>query len=761
MGKFADFILKHKAIVIVVFITLMALSVVGFMFVNTNSDLQSYLPDESMTNIGKEELADKFGIKGEASIAVKGASKEYMEALTKTLLDQKDIVNQVAWIGRFDPLNADNIGNNDLTFLRESYAEAEKKYVKTAKDGEKVYIVGIYTSLANTEDASMKVITDLDKILKADLEKGIISEYAMGGGIVNADALLKSSIGEIPKYLAIAVVFIMIVLLITTKSWLEPFIFLLTLGISILLNMGSNVILGTISTITYSASTILQLALAMDYSIFLMHSYYDERAKAPLADSKTLMRRALPKTLKAVAASALTTIGGFIALFTMEFGMGLDLGAVLAKGVLLSLLTVIVLQPVLIVLLDKPIQKTKHKYFTPRLKRTQKYACKYYIPIIIMALLVVVPAFIGQFNVPLAYLTMTKEDKAPSETQQIINASNNQIIVIVPDDRKTNPKDYEKHYDFLEQIKKEIPEIGTSFSVYTILPESFYNGTTGLPSGIITIIENQLRSELYPSFFKNGFALYTFEFLTGTEEEVTYQALDKLTTISNTNFGEGNIHITGLALGAKDLDAITPNDFMKVSLISALIIFLILWLSYKSFSLAAILLFVIELGIWINLSIVTLIGIKINFMSYIIISSIQLGATVDYAILVASKYKQAKDDGELNDATAIQLAVRQASPSVLVSASVLIIACISVFAITSNLIISEITMLIAAGAVMSTFLVMTLLPAILTAKYKIHNKFVNKKLQAAGVPNAVEPPAYLDAEDVKQEELIPQDVNKL
>lgn len=740
MTRITKFILNHKAWIIAIFAVVIALSVVGVFFVEKNSDIQEYLPEDSLSSIGKTELSEKFGIKGEFSIAIKGVSRDYLDSFTASL-EGKDVVKQVAWIGKFDALR-DAEGDYERYF-EESYAKVLSKYVKTADDGKEVYILGVYLSTNNSDERVVSLIGELSENLENAAKDGNIDEYFMGGGAVNSKTMLESSIGEIPKYLVIAVIAIAIILAITTKSWLEPLVFLLTLGISIIINMGSNTMLGTISTITYSASTILQLALAMDYSIFLMHSFYEERKNAPLADAKTAMSRALPKTLKSVSASALTTIGGFIALFAMEFGIGIDLGAVLAKGVLLSLITVVVLQPVLILLLDKPISKTQHRFFNPKLKRVPKFATKHYRPIILVALLLVVPAFLGQLAVPLSYLTVERENPNPTQAEIVVQKANNQVIILLPDNSEKDSKDFEKHYKLINRLqnKTEFPEIENVFSAYTLVPRIVYVLGIELPP--------ELQAQLTGNFFQGGYVLYTIELNTPIESQETFNAINRMSFNAQNIFGEGvKVGMTGLAVAANDLNDITPTDFMKVSLISAGIIFLILLLTYRSFIHSLILLFVIELGIWINLSLVTLTGIHINFMSYLIISSIQLGATVDYAILAASKYRQELANGERDEIKAIYTGISKASPSIMVSASILIIACISVFSVTSNVIMQEITVLIAAGALMSTILVMTLLPAILTFKTKLHERVDEKRLAKAGIPaKALTPPDYVDLEE--------------
>lgn len=726
MDKVCKFMLKHKAVILSVFIVLIILSVIGVSFVKTNSDVVSYLPGDFMSQQGVKYLEEKFGIVGDASIAVKDVDKAYLDEIM-TREGKKEFIKQIAWMGTFDEI-FDQIDQTTNEGIREAllkaYAEAKSKFYYTSEDGKPIYIIAVYFTLPSTDQTVVNWLTDMEKEFDSKVASGEMAEFAFGGSAPNAKDMLESSLGELPMYLVIAIVIMAIILLLTTKSWIEPLIFMLTLGISVLLNAGSNIIFGEVSSITFSASIILQLALSMDYSIFLMHCYYNERDKDKLADARTALMRAMPKTIKSVAASALTTIGGFIALFAMRFGMGADIGGVLAKGVALSLITVVILQPILILMLSKPIAKTSHKYFKPSLKRPQKFGVKYSKIIVVIALMITIPCVIGQFNVPLSYLTLTKEPKEMTETQTIMKESSNQLILIAPTGKSSS-----SHYKFLERVSK-VEGVGKAFSAYSLIDETYFN--------LISILAPEIMEQLNGTFFSDGYSLYTFEIKSGVESKVTYDAIDSVVKISNELFGSGKTYMTGMAQGAKDLASVTPQDFMLVSILSALIIFLILLLTYKEFSLAFILLFVIELGIWINLSIVTAMGLffglKINFMSYLIISAVQLGATVDYAILIASKYKEAKASGERNEAKAIIGAVKTASTSILVSASILICICLAVFFATSNLIIGEITLLIAAGSAMSTLLVVTLLPAIMIMKSKLHKRKIDKRLIKLGIP---------------------------
>lgn len=725
MNKFARFVVSHKLLIIIVFAIVIIGSVIGLLFVEKNSDIQSYLSKDSMTAKGRDALYNEFGILGEMSAAIKTEDEGYLKDILSAY-NNSEIVKNVMWAGNFSEIEKLITENDRIKKLfGDNFADLSKKFIKSSPDGESIYLVSIYFNYSSSDERVIDFVGEFEGKLNQAVNSGAISEFALGGMAANARDMIDSIIGEIPVYLAIAVAILLIILFLTTRSWLEPFIFILTLGISILINMGTNVIFGSVSIITYSASTILQLALAMDYTIFLMHCYYDERKRNPLLSPDKCMVQAIPKTMRSVCASALTTVGGFLALLVMDFGIGMDLGLVLAKGVLISLITVVFLQPVMILMVSKPLEKTKHRFITPRCECTTKASIKGRIPIIALAIFLIIPTFIGQLNVPLSYMTMTKEPSEISNTQQVINDSANQIIIITPGELEGD--DYKKHYEFVEKLDS-LSGLQNGMSIYSIVPKDIFEI---LPS-LSTMFGFDLN-ELTDMLFSNGYTLYIYEVTTGVENETTYANLDEILQYADDIFGYGSTYVTGLAQASSDMARVTPSDFIKVSCISAAIIFVILLLSFRSFKLSTLLLLVIELGIWINLSIVTLAGITINFMSYLIISSVQLGATVDYAILAASKYKEVRGEGCNDIKKAIVEGFKRAMPSILVSASVLTSVCIAVFFVSSNMIISEITILIACGAAMSTFLVLFLLPSAMTFSENAHKYIINRRLKKLGV----------------------------
>ena len=713
MNKIFDIVLNNKAAVITIFAILLIVAALGFTMVNTNSDMVSYLDNNTDTIKGKEMLSNEFGIHSDGTIGISNVERSYIDSLVAELT-KYDIIEKIVYIGSFDDMvNEINNSNNNyiVSQLSNSYDIVSDKYYKETTD---TYIISFYTNTVSGDDKTISMLNDVESFITRTLPDG--GEYAFAGSAPNAKELLESSAGEMPLFVFAAVIGILFILLLFSRSFFEPIVYLTTLGVAILLNLGSNALLSQVSSITFSSSVILQLALSMDYAIFLMHSYYEEKKKTP--DTKAALRAAIPKSLKAVSASAITTIGGFIALFSMRYGMGYDLGIVLAKGVVLSLITIMVLQPILIMLSEKLIDKTSHREIAPTFKLVNSLAGKKYKLIIAVCLLMMAPAFIMQFRVDLNYLTVNKESSEITTTQQVMREENNQIVLIVP----YKSGDLEL-YRFLEDLK-HVDNIDCTFGISSIVPQTIYLG--GITSN------NPLIESLEGSLSSNNYCLNTITLNSSIESEETYLALEQIKALAGARFGE--YYITGLAQGANDLSQITPDDFVRVSIISAIIILIILMLTFKSIKLAFMLVMIIELGIWINLSITYLMGTSINFMSYIIISAIQLGATVDYAIIVTSKYREIAKE-QPDKIFAVKEAMRRAGPSVMISALVLFAGSICVRLVTSNVIVSEITELIAHGALLSFTLICTLLPSLLILDGKRSERKLKIKELASTINN--------------------------
>ncbi len=803
-AAFAGRLIDNKWLVVGIIAALLVLSFIGLLFVQKNGDVTSYLKDDTDTMIGKSVLEEAYSIQGDLNIAISYLSKDQVQTIYDAIKNDSElktmyvterdgkevrssIISKDVWIGTFDMIL--ELGNGgigglvegiDPVVAQEIYDSAAKNYVKTTELGNgtvvTTYLLSFYLKSAASDNVTIDALDRIEQIINDNINQqksaGLISEtisaescYYFGGTAENARILVASSVGDMPIFVAIAVVAVFFILLFTSHSYLEPLVFLATLGISILLNMGSNIIagnpVGTISTITSSCSTILQLALAMDYAIFLMHTYYEElRVKLNPRDA---MISALPKTLASISASALTTIGGFIALFFMQFGMGYDLGFVLAKGVLLSLLTVIILQPVLIVLFNKPIMKSQHSWIVePRLGFVSKNITKKGVAIAVIAICAVIclPCAYFQSLTPLTYISTTEATPTEQMTapQYVLQGSSNQVIVMVPYSAKegdeSDTSDYvQKQYEFIDYLKTELGqkegEHGAQdiLSLCTIIPQNRFEEIANHQNGIVMVfIEgNFVKSYAPDGGAEREYMLYTLNLEGHPEDEESYASIAAIRVKAAEIFGvsEGEIYMTGLAQGASDLAAVTPDDFMLVNILSAVIIFVILLFTFRSFITSLILLAVIEAGIFFNLAIVYFVSLlapfapgllsvfsgEINFMAYLIVSAIELGATVDYAILFTSKLGEEKAKG-CRPERAIRNAIYRSAPSVTTSAAILIAVCLAVNLISSNMIVRQITELIARGTFFSYILVFTLLPSIMLFKEKAHAAILKRRGKA-------------------------------
>lgn len=829
MASFTKWLLDHKVAVICVLVLLMALSVVGTILTDKESDVLSYLDPESDTSIGKQMLNEQYGIVGDTTIGISYLSREDIQRIVTFVdgtasdgaydgMDENDIPTQsrafsktvegkpllsrnVVWIGSFDDLQEDgdlqlllgiggvlDVVQSDLDAMR---AKFQDKFVKET-NGETTYILNIYFSQSGSNNAVIEALDALEKeiqrILNERIEDGTITQiddasqgYYFSGMAQNARILVDSSLNDMPKFVIAAVLVVFVILLLSSHSYLEPFIFLATLGISILLNMGTNVIagnpIGTISTITSSCAVILQLAVAMDYSIFLSHSFQEELRT--LKDPKIALMHAMPKTLKSILASALTTVGGFVALFFMNYGIGYDLGFVLAKGVILSLLAVIFIQPILLILTKKLIDKTHHNWIvTPRLNFVGKTITNKWVSVIVIVLCVAiaVPSAYFQGLVPLNYITFTNEtpEEEKSLAQREVEGTNNQLILVIPYQYDGYGNiDLSKHYEFIDKIQQVgvtdetapstdfvegdyVREDGNKFNpvsdVFTLasivgpdlldaLQDSELNALADSWFKFNhndTTLKEQLNGQLFGSFISNvddetegsvHNMLYTINLEGDPEDIESYNTMLRIRDIASgmfdTDAAGKHVYVTGLAQGAYDLFTVTPDDFTLVNILSAVIVFLVLLLTFRRPIMSVVLLLVIEAGIFANLTLAYLIGDKINFMAYLIVSAIELGATVDYAILFSSKYFEEKEN--CTGVVAVKNAVHRSAPSVITSASILIFTCVAVTLLTTNPIVGQITRLIAIGTCFSLILVFTLLPSILNIKERVSRWYSIKK----------------------------------
>ena len=732
MEKFSAFLTKHKLAIVIVFVTILIVSLVCLFFVPINSDIISYLPDDMTTSEGYAFLKKTFDMESDAIVAVKGASTEQMTEITKKMQALEGVrENGITWYGTLDSFGDMGDENGEIKFgntvinVKELVTQIKnnEKVKKLLCPADGIYTIMVQMSVSSSTNEASAILKQTKKIIES---YGL--EYAVGGSAEISTSLLGTVTGEMPYFLIVAVIIAILVLVLTTTSFFEPVILLTTLAISILLNMGSNIILKDVSVITFATSAILQLALSMDYSIFLMHSFREERKKC--FDDRTAMIRAIPKTFSTVCASALTTVGGFIALVFMQFGIGADLGIVLAKGVLMSLLTVVLLQPCLMLFASKTTAKLEHPVHLPKFKKSAEIAVKGRKPILAIALLALVPIIYCGLSISYSYMKMDKDKEALSEVQQVVEVMGNSILICAP-----NGDSAKAHIDFIDEVGK-LEHVSVVSSIYAMAPKEMCDS-------LHTMIKWNLPQ--LKAYANNKYVLYTIMIDTESESPEEGVLLDNIKSVLSKKFGD-EYYITGMAQAVNDLSIVTPKDFALVSGISAIIIFIILMLSIRSAKYSLALMGTVEFGIFINLALNFIFNTPVNFMAYIIISSVQMGATVDYAILLATKFRRNMASMPVKEACV--KAVKDSSLSILTSATILGALCLAVYAITTNAIIGQVTLLIGRGAIISAFLILFVLPAILIAitrkpptnndifhklKVKLDNKREAKKLAKSGI----------------------------
>lgn len=769
MDGFAKFITRHKMLILSLALLITVLSLIAFTFVHVNSNIFDYLPDDMTMSQGLDYIKTAFGMEGDAIVGVSGITysqlkskvaeiekieginkggalwlgsmyemkKLDMGAMLSEYTDNRAIRNQIEdMLNKYgysldynkvvDGVKYTCIEDVDVSAMVDQMLEKEDVSrlffpqndvsLKDAveKDLPGNYVIVIQLSVPSSSDEAMSALKEIDKIF-------VDYESSIGGSSKIIADLFDSTINEMWKYIIIAVLVMFVILLLTTDNLVEPFILMATLAIAVLINMGTNIIMGSVSIITFSAASVLQLGLSMDYAIFLIHSFKEERRHA-LTDEQA-MRIAIPKAFSTITASSLTTVGGSLALLFMRFEIGVDLGIVLAKGVFLSLITIIIVLPCLILTTRKWQEKTAHALVIPKLNKVASFSVKYRKVFVIIFVLLFIPVMILQSRVELNYMKFSEQKSVPTQIDKIVESMSNAVIVALPISYSDSEKQSEniknhtlrnENLKFIEEVKNESTDnVMGVLGVYSIVPEENYS----LIEFMCSLMNNQLIASQLPeeaSTLKglagDNHALYFIMVEDEAESAKTAQTLTNIKTSINEHFGD-DYYLTGMAQAKSDLAEITPRDFNVITIVSVLIIFIILLLTIRSFKMSLLIIIVIEFGIFVNLSINALTGTPINFMGYIIISSIQLGATVDYAILFSVKYKNYIKFMPARESA--YRALSECAMSVLTSVSIMAGCCLSVGLVTANLIAREITMLIARGSVISGILVLFVLPSVM------------------------------------------------
>lgn len=687
MKRIADKITNNGILILIVSFILLIVSVFGYINTRVNYDILVYLPDSIETIKGENILTDDFGLGSYAFVMVDNKSSNYILNLEDKIKNIKN-VNAVYSV-------ADVI---DTTIPYDMLPDEVKD--KLYSDNETIIFVTFDGS--TSEDSTITAVRELRETVN-DATR-VSSMTAM---VIDTMDLSNQ---EIVAYVAIAVLFCLIILLLTTDSYIIPFLLLGNIGIAIIYNMGSNYFLGDISYITKSISAVLQLGVTTDFSIFLYHKYEDSKKK--IKDKKKAMSDAIVQTFKSILGSSLTTFAGFLALCTMDLLLGKDIGIVMAKGVLFGLLTVVTIFPAFLLIFDKQIDKTKHKILLPEFKKLPKFITSKSKAILIIFIILMIPAYYGNSHYDVYYKlddSLPKDlafNVANSDLAKKFNITSPEIIIL---DKDVSSSEVEELTDELKNVK------GIDL---VLAPSEIIN------NGLETILPDELQD-----LFNND--KYQLVLTNSTYEIASDKLNDQITTINKiVHKYDKKAIVAGEGALMKDLITIADHDFKMVNYTSLAVIFVIMILVLKSLSLPMVLSLVIEFAIFVNMSIAYYTGTSLPFIASIVVGTIQLGATIDYAILMSTTYiekrKKSADKKKCMEET-LQFTI----PSIITSALCFFAATSSVGLYTKIDMIGSICNLLARGSLISMASVIFILPTLLMMFDKIVLK--NKNAKKEGV----------------------------
>lgn len=671
MINFGKWVVKHKIAILVIGILLLIPSALGYFKTRVNYDILTYLPKDIETMKGQDILVDEFGTGAFSMCVVEGMSDKDISKMRK----QMEAVPNVKAVLWYDSLV-------DLSIPKELLPDEIKEVFMNEEADSTILFVLFPTSISS--DETMDAIDDL---------RGIISKqsYLSGMSAVITDTKELSD-RETPVYVLIAVILAVVVLAISMDSFLVPLFFLLSIGMAIIYNLGTNVFKGEISYVTQALAAVLQLGVTMDYSIFLWHSY-EEKQEAYPGDKDRAMVHAISNTISSVVGSSITTIAGFIALCFMSFTLGLDMGIVMAKGVVFGVICCVTVLPAMILIFDKAIEKTKHKVLLPDISRISSWVVNHFYVFIVLFVIILVPALYGYTHTDVYYDlagTLPRDLQSSIANDKLDEEFAMGATHMILLDSSLSSKEVISMTDEIKAVDGVKNVIGLDSMLGGTIPKEL------LPDKLVSNLEND----------KYKLLLVTSEYAVASDE-VNAQC-DAIKTIVKNYDSKGML--IGEAPCTKDLIEITDKDFKVVSAVSIGVIFVIILFVFQSISLPVILVAVIEFAIFINMGIPAYTGTVLPFIASIVIGTIQLGATVDYAILMTNKYKRGRNHG-LDKKTAIIEGMQSSVQSILVSGFSFFAATFGVGLYSNIDMISSLCTLMARGALISMVVVILVLPS--------------------------------------------------
>ncbi|MGN0169719.1 MAG: RND family transporter [Lachnospiraceae bacterium] len=670
MKKFGEVIVKLRIPILILGFLLLIPSVVGYVNTRVNYDILSYLPEDIETMKGQEILTEEFGT-GAFSLVVVDNLPDQEVAKVKEKLEDVPHVAKVIWYDSILDLSVP--------------ISALPKEVRDIFNTEDSTLMAVIFDDATSADSTMQAIEDVKQVAG--------KQFMFSGMSAVVTDIRDLSDKEVPIYVILAVLCSIVVLGLTMDSFLAPFLFLLSIGMAIVYNLGSNIFLGEISYITKALAAVLQLGVTLDYSIFLWHSYQEQQES--YEDHRQAMAAAINSTLVSVTGSSITTIAGFIALCFMSFTLGLDLGVVMAKGVLLGVICCVTILPSLLLACDKLLTRTSHKKLLPSLERPMRFVNKHYITLAVIFLVLLFPAIYGNNHTPVYYKL---DSDLPKDLDSIVANTNlkekynmNTVEMVLID---SSLSDHDV-YAMTDQIS-DLSGIKACLSLESVLG----------PNIPMNMVPDSIQ-EIFVSGDYEMFLIMSEYEVASDEVNTQCEQIDSIIKKY-----DSNAMLVGEAPCTKDLITITDHDFKVVSAVSIIAVFVIIMLVLRSVSLPFILVAVIEFAIFVNMGIPFFTGTRVPFIASIVIGTIQLGATVDYAILMTTRYKTERISGK-SKKEAVNIAHVTSAESVMVSALSFFAATFGVGLYSNIDMISSLCTLMARGAIISMFVVLLVLPSML------------------------------------------------
>ena len=669
MVNFGKKVVKYRVLILILGVLLVIPSVFGYLNTRVNYDVLTYLPDNIETMKGQEILVNDFGT-GAFSMFIVDGMEEKDVAELKEKIEKVDHVANVIWYDSIADISV------PMSMLPDDIYDVFNSDTGT--------MMAIFFDEGTSSDGTMDAIAQIRKIAG---KQCFLS--GMSAVVTDTKNLAEK---ETPVYVLIAVILAVIVLGLTMESFFVPLLFMLSIGMAIIYNLGSNYFMGEISYITKALAAVLQLGVTLDYSIFLMHSYEEQQVRYD-GDKNRAMAHAISQTFSSVMGSSITTIAGFIALCFMSFTLGLDIGIVMVKGVIFGVIACVTILPSMILCCDKIIEKTKHKPFLPDIGRISDKVTKRYLVYVVLFLLFLFPAIYGNNHTAVYY---NLDETLPKDLPSII--ANEKL-----------KEDYDMNTTHMILVDSSVSSTDVNKMIKEMDKVDGVKWALGLDSLVGPSVPSDMIPESVSSMLKNDkyqLLLVNSEYKVASDEvNAQIKTLNKILH---------KYDKTGMLIGegplTADLIDITDQDFKTVSAVSIGIIFVIILVLFKSISLPVILVGVIEFAIFVNMGIPYYTGTKLPFVASIVIGTIQLGSTVDYAILMTTRYKRERNHGA-NKHDAITTAHRVSAQSIMVSALSFFAATIGVGLYSNIDMISSLCILMARGALISMVVVIFVLPS--------------------------------------------------